>query len=121
VNNSNCSTNSSSSNSNSNSSSSSSSSTSSSMNACIVMNNNQLLTQSSQNHLMNINTIDNIDLDTSTLSVSHQHNNFMDSNEFKPNRLENISPNNETYKTVKTGLREFSTFVSKMVRQGINY
>ena len=42
---------------------------------------------------------------------------------FKDNRLENISPNNDSYKTVKTGLREFSTFVSKMVRQefGCNF
>lgn len=77
----------------------------------------------SQNRI-SINTIDAIDLDSGTLSVSHQHNNNMDSYEFKTNlRLENISPNNESFKTVKTGLREFSTFVSKMVRQefGCNF
>lgn len=57
---------------------------------------------------------ENIEIDSAnTLSVSRQHN-FINSNN---NRLENLSPNNDDYKSVKTGLREFSTFVSKMVRQ----
>lgn len=114
-------------NSNSSSNSSTSSSTSSSANSNEILINHHHhpmhahQMQANQNRL-SLNGIDAIDLDanTASLTVSRQHNNFINTNS---NRLENISPNNDTYKSVKTGLREFSTFVSKMVRQefGCNF
>lgn len=68
-----------------------------------------------QSQLDTIDKFENVEIDNTSISNSRQHNFINSSNN---NRMKNLIPNNnDEFKSVKTGLREFSTFVSKMVRQ----